>query len=97
MFIVRMIRNINSQARNPQEADGLLSEPEDGGDMFLRNVGLSELHGVATQKIVILIYIYVYRPTMTVMFPKMLLEGQWFMRCLSAQARATTGDTQSNS
>jgi hypothetical protein len=28
----------------------LLFYPEDGGDMFLRNVELSELHGVITQK-----------------------------------------------
>jgi hypothetical protein len=32
---------------------GLLFDPEDGCDRFLRNVGLSELHGVTSQKTVL--------------------------------------------
>jgi hypothetical protein len=30
---------------------GLLFDTEDGGDMFLRNVGVSEMHGFTYQKI----------------------------------------------
>jgi hypothetical protein len=37
---------------------GLLSDTEDGGDIFLRNVEFSELHGVTTQKTVTVVTKY---------------------------------------
>jgi hypothetical protein len=33
----------------------LLFDPKDGGDMFLQNVGLSELHDITTQKTILFI------------------------------------------
>jgi hypothetical protein len=44
-----------SRRLEPSAADflfSLLYEPEGGGDMFFRNIGLSELHGAITQKVV---------------------------------------------
>jgi hypothetical protein len=34
---------------------GLLFDPEDGGDTFLRNATLPELHGVASQNTILVI------------------------------------------
>jgi hypothetical protein len=92
-----MTRNIKSQARKPQEADGPLSEPEDGGDMFLQIAGVFPSYTALQPKISWFSHIYA-RPTMTDTFPEMLFrEGQWFMKCLSVQARVTTVGTQSSS
>jgi hypothetical protein len=52
----RLHCRINRQSEPPASAGSLLDlfiDPEDGGDMFNRNVGLPELHGVTSQKTVL--------------------------------------------
>jgi hypothetical protein len=58
-FIARSPLTIPTEKLPPASADffhGIIFCPEDGGDVFLRNVGLSQLHGVTTHKSVISIY-----------------------------------------
>jgi hypothetical protein len=38
--------------RSPPASAGLLLNPVDGSDMFLRNVGVSKLHGITNQQTV---------------------------------------------